>query len=68
MREVSTVVSLIKCGPSFSSSPLPSPSSGFFGDRSLGVGRSISRPERANPRAGWEGIVPLWVAILRVVL
>ena len=64
-----TVASSMKCGASGSrSSSSSSGWLGFGGGVSLGVGSSISREERARPRRGWVGMVPLWVFTVRVVL
>lgn len=69
MRAGTTVASSMKCG-AFSSLSSSSPSGwlGFFGGCSLGVGISISKWERALPKAGWDGIVPLCVFSVSVVL
>ena len=69
MRAGTTVASSMKCG-AFSSLSSSSSSRwfGFFGGFSVGVGISTSKEESAWPSEGCEGIVPLCVLSVRVVL
>lgn len=41
---------------------------GFLGGVSCGVGMSIEKFERAWPRLGWWGMLPVWVLSVMLVL
>ena len=70
MRAGTTVASSMKCGAFSSLSSLSSPSRwlGFFGVCNLGIGISISKEDSALPSDGCEGMLPLCVLSVMVVL
>lgn len=41
---------------------------GFLGGVSCGVGMSTEKLERARPRRGWWGMLPVWVLSVMLVL